>query len=124
MATIEAGTLSRYDDMMKVRGMNIWPQAVDDVLFANPVVDEYLGRVYVDEGELEQIEILYALKPGATIGDGERASLRRNLVTVLKDRINVTCLVEEVPRSDLPVFEFKAIRWTDTRQTDLQKKVW
>jgi phenylacetate-CoA ligase len=123
-ALIEAGTLSRYDDMMKVRGMNIWPQAVDDVLFAEPAVDEYLGRVYVDQGDLEQIEIRYATKPGLPLSDEERATLRARLAAGLKARINVTCQVSDVPRAELPVFEFKAVRWTDTRLTDLQKKVW
>ncbi|MEW6470725.1 MAG: hypothetical protein AB1679_00460 [Actinomycetota bacterium] len=120
---IEAGTLSRYDDMMKVRGMNIWPQAIDDVLFGNPAVDEYLGRVYVDEGDLEQIEIRYALKPGV-VADEERDAFSARLVRLLKDRINVTCQLQEVARAELPVFEFKAVRWTDSRQADLQKKVW
>jgi phenylacetate-CoA ligase len=123
-ATIEAGTLSRYDDMMKVRGMNIWPQAIDDVVFAESAVDEYLGRVYVDEGDLEQIEIRYATKPGVALSDEERAALRTRLTDGLKARVNVTCRLVDVPRSDLPVFEFKAVRWTDTRLTDLQKKVW
>jgi phenylacetate-CoA ligase len=121
---IEAGTLSRYDDMMKIRGMNIWPQAVDDVMFAEPAVDEYVGRVYVDEGDLEQVEIRYATKPGLPLSPEERTGLRERLVHMLKIRLNVTCRLVDVPRSDLPVFEFKAVRWTDTRQTDLQKKVW
>jgi phenylacetate-CoA ligase len=123
-ALIEAGTLSRYDDMMKVRGMNIWPQAVDDVLFGEPAVDEYLGRVYVDAGDLEQIEIRYATKPGITLSAEERAALGARLGERLKARINVTCRFLDVPRPELPVFEFKAVRWSDTRQTDLQKKVW
>lgn len=121
-ALVEAGTLSRYDDMMKVRGMNVWPQAVDDVMFGHEVIDEYVGRVYVDEGDLEQIEIRYALTSGANAD--ERARLKDRLVRELKERINVTCRLEEVPRSELPVFDFKAVRWTDTRQADLQKKVW
>jgi phenylacetate-CoA ligase len=124
MAVIEAGTLSRYDDMMKVRGMNIWPQAVDDVMFGHPAIDEYGGRVYVDEGDLEQIEIRYALKGTTDTNEPERRELPAKLVGMLKDRINVTCRVREVPRSELPVFEFKAVRWTDTRQADLQRKVW
>ena len=121
---IEAGTLSRYDDMMKVRGMNVWPQAIDDVMFAEGVVDEYVGRVYCDEGDLEQIEIRYATKPALALSVEERLALGERLVQTLKARINVTCRLSDVPREELPVFEFKAVRWTDTRQTDLQKKVW
>ncbi|NIR98187.1 MAG: phenylacetate--CoA ligase, partial [Gammaproteobacteria bacterium] len=45
---IEAGTVGRYDDMMKIRGNNIWPAAVDDVVFALPELAEYAGRVYFD----------------------------------------------------------------------------
>ena len=29
---IEAGTIGRYDDMLKVKGVNLWPDQVDDLL--------------------------------------------------------------------------------------------
>lgn len=123
-AMIEAGTMARYDDMVKVRGMNIWPQVVDDILLGRGDIDEYMAEVSVDRDSLEQITIRYALKSEEGFGDAERRALPAQLVAELKARTNVTFQVFEVPRSELPVFEFKAVRWHDTRQTDLKKKVW
>jgi phenylacetate-CoA ligase len=121
---IEAGSISRYDDMMKVRGMNIWPQAVDDVMFSDDLVDEYVGVISMDSAQLEQIDIRYALAPGAALPEEGRAALAGRLSARLKAQTNVTCRLLEVARDELPVFEFKAVRWTDHRQSDLQKKIW
>ena len=38
---VEIDTIARMDDMMKVKGVNVWPQAVDDVMFNLPETDEY-----------------------------------------------------------------------------------
>lgn len=125
-AMIEAGTVSRFDEMVKVRGMNIWPQAVDGVVFARSEIDEYVADVYVDDQELERIHLRYALTEEARLamGDVARQQLGYELVQSLKVRTNVTFDLSEVSRSELPVFEFKAVRWTDTRQQDLMRKVW
>lgn len=125
-AAIEAGTISRYDDMLKIRGMNIWPQAVDDVVLGHEAVDEYVAEVYVDDSNLEQVGVQYALREDVvdTMDEARRETLREELARRLKERTNVTFQLVEEPRSELPVFEFKALRWTDTRQSDLEKKVW
>ena len=79
----------------------------------------------VDTDDREQIALRFALRPQAAtaIGDHRRALIQQ-LTEQLKEKTNVTFQITEVPRSELPVFEFKAVRWTDTRQSDLKKKVW
>ncbi len=37
---IECGTIGRFDDMMKIRGNNIWPSMFDAAVFAHPEVGE------------------------------------------------------------------------------------
>jgi phenylacetate-CoA ligase len=122
---IEAGTMDRYDDMVKVRGMNVWPQTIDDLLFGAGV-EEYVADVSVDETELEQVDIRFALtaERRRSLSDGERAGLLARLGEEIKSRTNVSMRLEEVERSALPTFEFKAVRWNDRRQADLAKKVW
>jgi len=122
---IEAGTMDRYDDMVKVRGMNVWPQTIDDLLFAAGV-EEYVADVSVDETELEQVDIRFALtaERRRSLSDGERAGLLAQLGEEIKAKTNVSMRLIEVERSALPTFEFKAVRWNDRRQADLAKKVW
>lgn len=112
---IEAGSIGRYDDMMKVRGNNIWPLAVDTVVFAAPEVAEYVGRVYVDEDGKTEVELRLALKPGAC-DEAARAALFESLRAALKARTNVWMQIREVPLAELPQFTYKARRWTDERK--------
>jgi phenylacetate-coenzyme A ligase PaaK-like adenylate-forming protein len=38
---VEVASITRTDDVMKVKGVNVFPQAVDDLLFSFPAVSEY-----------------------------------------------------------------------------------
>ena len=60
-----AGTIARYDDMLKIKGQNIWPLAVEDVIFASKEVEEYNGRVYLDEGGAEEVTVAVEFKKDA-----------------------------------------------------------
>jgi phenylacetate-CoA ligase len=113
---IEAGTISRYDDMLKIRGNNVWPATVDGVVFSHPEVAEYVGRVYVDEQGRTDVELRYATKSGATEG-AAIDSLTAAMASEIKGRTNVSMRVRAVPRTDLPTFEYKARRWSDERKS-------
>jgi phenylacetate-CoA ligase len=119
---IEAGTISRYDDMMKIRGNNVWPATVDSVVFSHPEVAEYVGRVYVDEQGRTEVEIRYATRSGATEGEAVEA-LTATMASRIKSRTNVTMRLRPVPRSELPTFEYKARRWTDERRQGYARQV-
>ena len=45
---IECGTIARFDDMVKVKGLNIWPQTLDELLFSYPEIEEYNAKVIVE----------------------------------------------------------------------------
>ena len=119
---VEAGSIGRYDDMMKIRGNNVWPITVDTVVFSHPQVAEYAGRVYVDEqGRTEVLVRLafksdYAAAPGAA-----KADCLRRIADAIKQKTNVAMSVVEVPRAELPTFEYKARRWNDERQAGYAK---
>lgn len=125
-ATLEAGTLARYDDMLKIRGMNVWPQAVDEVIFGSPAVDEYVAEVWMDDDGHEQVEVAIGYRPDADVlpGSDRDARIRQELASELRQRTNVKMSVVAKQRDELPVFEFKALRWNDRRQGDLEQKVW
>jgi len=66
------GSVSRYDDMMKVKGVNVWPQAVQGVLDRYPEVVEHRGTLFLDPQGRE-----VALLEVETAGSPEPALLRR-----------------------------------------------
>lgn len=57
LAGIAAGEVERYDDMMKIRGVNVWPASFDRAVFAVETVSDYRGRVWVDDDGNERVEI-------------------------------------------------------------------
>jgi phenylacetate-CoA ligase len=58
---IESGTVGRYDDMLKVKGSNIWPDHVDDVLFAIEGLREYQATVVIGERGRDELELRFAV---------------------------------------------------------------
>jgi len=113
---IEAGSVARFDDMMKIRGNNVWPATVDAVMFSHHEVAEYLGRVFVDDKGRTEVEIRYALKP-SIIPPESVESFNEALSTKIKANTNVRMTLKLVARDELPTFENKARRWHDERKS-------
>lgn len=61
----ESGTVRRLDDMIKVKGVNLWPSVVEAVVFGKEVVTDYRVRVGIDERRREFVK-LDLLAPGGT----------------------------------------------------------
>jgi phenylacetate-CoA ligase len=114
---IESGTIGRYDDMMKIRGNNVWPSAVDGCVFAHPEIVEYIGRVFTTQDGKTEVEVRIAFTDHpAPCAAAERERIIGALKQTIKQRTNVNMDVVEVPRAELPEFTYKARRWKDERQ--------
>lgn len=116
MMSIEAGTVARYDDMMKVRGQNLWPDAVDKLVFELGDIEEYAGLVYVDKEGREIVELAVELKPDQPQDPQTRSRRIDELSREINMKLNVRMDVREAPYLTLPRFEFKTRRWTDQRR--------
>ncbi len=115
---IECGTIGRFDDMMKIRGNNVWPSAIDAAVFAHTDVADYAGRVYTTADGKTEIEVRLALADHAamTFSPEQRRALFQSVRTSIKARNNIWVTLIEVQRADLPEFAYKARRWKDERQ--------
>jgi phenylacetate-CoA ligase len=117
---VECGTISRFDDMMKIRGNNVWPAAIDAAVFAYPEIGEYAGRVYTSDGKTEiEVRLAFADHASRLSGD-ERKRVIESVRKSIKERTNVWMDVVEIARSELPEFAYKARRWKDERQQGYQ----
>lgn len=115
---VESGTIGRWDDMLKVKGQNIWPPSVDALVLAYPFIDEYQARIYIDQKGRDQVDLRYALKTGLQAPDG----FEDELVHRLKEETLLTMAVRRVTGDEVPHFETpdkKARRWTDDRHAGL-----
>ncbi|HEX4506202.1 MAG TPA: AMP-binding protein [Alphaproteobacteria bacterium] len=115
---IECGTIGRFDDMMKIRGNNVWPSAIDAAVFAHTDVADYAGRVYTTDDGKTEIEVRLALADQAalTFSPEQRQNLFQSVRTAIKERNNIWVTLIEVQRGELPEFAYKARRWKDERQ--------
>jgi phenylacetate-CoA ligase len=55
--TLVSGRVNRFDQMLKVKGVNLWPDALDHAIFAVVGVSEYEATVVTDHDEREQLMI-------------------------------------------------------------------
>lgn len=114
----QSGTIGRWDDMLKVKGQNIWPPTIDSIVLSYPFVDEYQATIFIDDHGRDQVDLRYAAKPGHTVPDG----FEKQLAERLKQETLLTMLVRSVAPSEVPHFETpdkKARRWSDDRHAGL-----
>ena len=97
---LEGGIIGRADDMVVVRGVNLYPSAVDAVVRARPGIAEY--RVEVSRrGALTEVALQV---------EGEDAAAEE-LAAALTSAFSLRIPVTRVARGTLPRFEMKARRW-------------
>ncbi|MDE0825794.1 MAG: AMP-binding protein [Akkermansiaceae bacterium] len=97
---LEGGIIGRSDDMVVVRGVNIYPSAVDAVVRGCEGIGEY-------QVEVDQRAALPELLIRVEGGEAEAKGLERALRQAFGLRIPVV----GVGAGSLPVFEVKAKRW-------------
>lgn len=114
---IECGTIGRFDDMLKIRGNNVWPSAIDAAVFSFGEVAEYAGRVYTSGDGKTEIEVRVAFTDAAAACDHEtKTGLIERIRATIKERTNVWMTLTVCARNELPEFNYKARRWKDERQ--------
>jgi phenylacetate-CoA ligase len=101
---LAGGVLGRADDMLVVRGVNIFPGAIDDIVRGFPEVVEHRLTVGTRESLDElQLEI------------EDRLNAPDRVARELQLRLGLRVAVEAVPVGSLPRFEGKARRIVDRR---------
>jgi phenylacetate-CoA ligase len=108
--TFEGGILGRADDMLIVRGVNLHPTAVDDLVRRFAEVAEY--QVCVDAA-CTLPEVTLTVEPTSECPDAQRLAAR--LANEFKDLFGLRVRVQTVSPGHLPRFEHKARRWTVRR---------
>lgn len=97
---LEGGILGRLDDMLIVRGVNVFPAAVEGIVRRFPAVDEFQLEVF-REGELDEVRVLLE------VGD---ATTARSVQEALRAGLGIRLDVLAVPPRSLPRYELKARR--------------
>jgi phenylacetate-CoA ligase len=105
-ARLEGGILSRADDMVTVRGVNVYPAAVESVVRQFPEVVEFRSTVG-HVGALLSLSVDLELAAGARMP----ADVEARVSQAFRDALGLTVLVRVVEPGTLPRFEMKAQRF-------------
>lgn len=109
--------MGRSDDMIIIKGVNIYPMQVEQVLMSMPEVGQNYLIVLEREGYMDQIRIKVEIKEQFFVEDMRAlTSLTKRIATRLRDEILVTPRVDLVESGSLPKAEGKAQRVLDTRE--------
>jgi phenylacetate-CoA ligase len=100
---LEGGILGRLDDMLILRGVNVFPSAVEGIVRRFAAVEEFQIEVF-RAGELDEARIL------VEIGAGDATAVCAALQDALRAGLGLRLSVTPAPPRSLPRFELKARR--------------
>ncbi|RMF36769.1 MAG: phenylacetate--CoA ligase family protein [Planctomycetota bacterium] len=104
------GVIGRADDMVTVRGVNVFPSGIDAIVRQFPQVAEYQVRI-LRRGAMDELVV-----------DAEcDAETAQRLAAALHIQLGLRIPVKTVPADSLPRFEAKARRWLDHRHLPAEK---
>lgn len=103
---LNGGILGRTDDMVVIRGVNVYPGAVEELIRACGGVAEYRVQITAVHS-LPEMKLQVEPAPDCADAAGLARELERRFETALALRVPVT----PVPAGTLPRFEMKARRW-------------
>jgi phenylacetate-CoA ligase len=108
---------ARADDMIILKGVNIYPMQVEQVLMAIPEVGQNYRIVLEREGYLDQMRVLVEVKEEFFVEDMRALkALQQKIAALLRDEILITPKIELVEHNSLPTSEGKAQRVVDERE--------
>ncbi len=106
----------RSDDMMVLRGVNIFPIQIEKILMQFPeLANNYLITLTTDDDN-DNMTVEVELEELFTDDFQRLLALEKRIQRALKDEILLTPHVKLVPKGTLPVSEGKAVRVVDKRK--------
>jgi len=107
----------RVDDMLIIRGINVFPSQIEYALMAIPEVGQHFQIVVDRKGALDDMLIRVEVsKESFSDKITDLMAIRKNVEHKLRNTLNVAVNVELVEPGSLPRFEGKAKRVIDKRQ--------
>ena len=106
---LDGGIIGRVDDALIIRGVNVFPSALENIVRHSTEVGEYAVDVY-RKGELDSIEIRVEVR------GSDPESVSAEVAKEIHNGLGLRVSVIPVPYGTLPRFDLKARRVTDHRK--------
>jgi phenylacetate-CoA ligase len=105
------GLRGRIDDMITVRGVNLYPSNVEHLLLSVPEVAPHYQLVVERPGAMDEVTV--QCEPASA--EADPAELRATVAKILHDHVGIRIDVEVLPAGSVPRSEGKAVRVVDRR---------
>ena len=99
---LDGGILGRVDDMLVVRGVNVFPSALEGIVRRFPSVDEFVIEVY-RRGQLDEVRLLLEVQ-------GQAGAVAAAVQEAVRIDLGIRVEAVPVPGQSLPRYELKARR--------------
>src|SRR5690606_26838724 len=103
----------RNDDMLIIRGVNVYPSQVEAVLVGLPDVAPHYQLVVQRKGSLDEVSIEAEAQPG--VPESEYARIGKQITHQVKSMIGISTAVEVKKPGEMPRSQGKAVRVRDLR---------
>ena len=108
---LQGGVLGRKDEMIIIRGVNIFPNVLSNVIESHiQPGDHYRIEAYKERG-IDEIAIKLEMKEGE-----KNEVVPKAIEEEIKRKLNIRIEVAAVPRGTLPQSDYKAKRFVDRRK--------
>jgi phenylacetate-CoA ligase len=107
----------RDDDMLIIRGVNVYPSQLEAVLIDFPGLSPHYQIVLTRAGALDAVTVHVELAPDTPNDDDARARKETEVRHYIKSMIGVTCDIAVKRQGEVPRSQGKAVRVRDERKT-------
>ena len=104
----DGGVIGRVDDVLIIRGVNVFPSALENIIRQSPEIGEFAVDVY-RKSELDDMDIRIEVSHA----NPEEAAV--DLFKRIRSSIGIRANIKVVPHGSLPRFDLKARRFSDHR---------
>lgn len=109
-------TTGRTDDMLKIRGVNVFPSQIESVLVQMENIGPHYQLIVRREGFMDTLEVQVELVDGGLLEDyGVLEQLQKQVKANLHTVLGIDCKVSLIEPKSLERFQGKAKRIVDLR---------
>jgi len=106
----------RNDDMLIIRGVNVYPSQIEAVMVGRPGVSPHYQLVVQREGNLDTLTVEVEAEPGMATSQDAYDSIGHDVQHHIKSMIGVSCRVTVLSPGEIPRSMGKAVRVRDLRK--------
>ena len=104
----------RSDDMIILRGVNVFPSQIEEKLFTLPALGPHYQIVLSKKGRLDQMEVKVEARD-PSVGVADVAEATAHLAHMIKSTIGISTKITAEPIGAIPRSQGKAVRTVDKR---------